>query len=183
MTRADLISPLYLAEQVLLHSAPRGYGGKGDKWAGAVLDLAQKFDCWSILDYGCGEGALARAVLARTDRRLVVREYDPAIAGKDARPAFADLVCCTDVLEHVEPDKLDAVLAHLHSLARRVLFVVIATRPSNKTLSDGRNAHLILESGEWWQARMEAAGFTVQPEAPKSPLKKPSREWVAVLTC
>lgn len=181
MTRADLISTDYLAEQRILHAAPRGYGGKGDKWADAVLELAQRFDCWSVLDYGCGQGALGRAVLSRADRRLSLREYDPAIDGKDGRPAFADLVNCTDVLEHIEPDKLDAVLAHLRGLARRVLFVVVATRPSGKTLSDGRNAHLILESPEWWCARIESAGFTVEGDPPKSPLDKPSREWVAVL--
>ena len=181
MTRTDLISVEYVAEQKILHAAPRGYGGKGDKWADAVLELARRFDCWSVLDYGCGQGALARAVIARSDRRLMVREYDPAIDGKDARPSFADLVVCTDVLEHVEPDKLDTVLAHLRGLARRVLFVVIATRPSGKTLTDGRNAHLILESPEWWHARIESAGFTVEGDPPKSPLEKPSREWVAVL--
>lgn len=181
MTRHQLISPAYLGEQRALHAMPRGYGGKGDKWTAAVLDLARRFDCWSVLDYGCGQGALGRALLARTDRRLDVREYDPAIEGKNARPMFADLVVSTDVLEHVEPDRLDAVLAHIRTLARRVVFVVIATRPSNKTLSDGRNAHLILESDAWWRARMEAAGFTVQTDPPQSPLTKPSREWVAVL--
>lgn len=181
MTRADLISQAYLGEQRRLHAMPEGYGGKGDKWAQAVLDLARQYDCWSVLDYGCGEGALARAVLARADRRLAVREYDPAVDGKSDRPSFADLVVCTDVLEHVEPDRLDAVLAHLKSLARRALFIVVATRPSNKTLSDGRNAHLILETPAWWQARIESAGMTVQSEAPQSPLKKPSREWVGVL--
>ncbi len=161
MTRLDLISPAYRAEQAVLHAATRGYGGKGDKWADAVLELAQRYDCGSVLDYGCGQGALARAILAREDRRLLVREYDPAIEGKDGRPSFADLAVCTDVLEHVEPDRLMTVLAHLQSLARRAVFVVINTQPSNKTLTEGRNAHLIVESSAWWCERLIAAGFTV----------------------
>jgi hypothetical protein len=178
MTRADLISPDYLETQKVLHASPRGYGGKGDKWAAGVLAVAAAYDCGSILDYGCGQGRLA-AVLAVAGK--VCREYDPAIPGKDERPSFADLVVCTDVLEHVEPEKLDTVLAHLKGLARKAVFVVVATRPSNKTLTDGRNAHLILEDDAWWQARVLAAGFTIHP-GPKSPLVKPSREWVAVLT-
>lgn len=178
MTRADLISPEYLETQRVLHAQPQGYGGKGDKWAIGVIGVANASDCSSILDYGCGEGSLAKALMTHG---RICREYDPAIAGKDDRPAFADLVVCTDVLEHVEPDKLDTVLAHLKGLARKAVFVVVATRPSNKTLTDGRNAHLILEDDAWWQARVLAAGFTIH-QGPASPLTKPSREWVAVLT-
>lgn len=178
MRSVDLISPDYLETQKVLHASPRGYGGKGDKWAPAVHALAASHDCSSVLDYGCGRGMLAHALRGLG---LICREYDPAIEGKNDRPSFADLVVCTDVLEHVEPEKLDTVLVHLKSLARKALFVVIATRPSNKTLTDGRNAHLILEDAAWWEARAIAAGFTVHP-GPASPLTKPSREWIAVLT-
>jgi hypothetical protein len=180
--RSSLISVPYLETQRELHAAPRGYGGKGDKWADAVVAVATERECFSILDYGCGQGTLMRELRGRdlANRRLA--EYDPAIPGKDGLPSFADLVVCTDVLEHIEPDRLSSVLAHLKSLARRAVFVVIATRPASKTLSDGRNAHLIIEDAAWWHATVEAAGFTVH-EAPSSPSKKPSREWVAVLTC
>lgn len=177
----DVISPEYQALQVELHARPKGYGGKGDKWASAVRSLLTRFDAYSVLDYGCGEGALKRALQPMCDSRFHLREYDPAIAGKNGWPDFADLVVCTDVLEHVEPDRLATVLAHLKILARKAVFVVIATRPSNKTLADGRNAHLILESSAWWESRLVAAGFTVQPDPPVSPLKKRSREYVAVL--
>jgi 2-polyprenyl-3-methyl-5-hydroxy-6-metoxy-1,4-benzoquinol methylase len=84
-----------------------------------------------------------------------VREYDPAIAGKEASPAPADLVVCTDVLEHVEPELLDHVLDHLQGLARRLLFLVVATRSAKKTLEDGRNAHLIVEPDAWWRDTLE----------------------------
>lgn len=159
----DRISAPYLAEQVALHAAPRGYGGRGSKWATAVIDLMLRGRYWSVLDYGCGQGSLVAALKSGSVRLRGVRfdEYDPAIPGKDSPPTFADLVICTDVLEHVEPDKLDAVLAHLKQLARRAVFAVIALRPSNKTLSDGRNAHLIIESADWWRARLTDAGFTV----------------------
>lgn len=174
----DLISPAYLATQVELHAAPRGYGGKGDKWATAVASEAWTRGCQSILDYGCGRGMLKIALFGTRCRD--VREYDPAIPGKDALPEPADLVVCSDCLEHIEPGKLNAVLAHLKALTRKALFVVIATRPSGKVLTDGRNAHLIIEDAAWWQTRVEAAGFVVH-SGPSSPSKKPSREWVAIL--
>lgn len=177
----DLISPDYLATQLALHADPRGYGGKGDKWAPAVWQLVSDLSATSVLDYGCGEGALVRALWQDKPAWLSLREYDPAMPGKDDLPLFADLVVCTDVLEHVEAEKLDAVLQHLKLLARKATFVVIATRPSHKTLLDGRNAHLILESADWWQGRLAQAGFTVAP-GPISPHRKPSRELSAVLT-
>lgn len=176
---ADLISKAYVHEQRLLHARPQGYGGKGNRWATTVRDLLVEFDAWSVLDYGCGSGALVKELYANGLGHGRLREYDPAIPGKDDLPSFADLVVCTDVLEHVEPERLDAVIAHLQMLARKAVFVVVTIRPSNKTLSDGRNAHLILASPEWWQARIcRVTGWTVRPLSSR-PAKK---WWSAVLT-
>lgn len=180
MSQSPLITPAYRDLQVELHGRPNGYGGKGDKWAPAVRDLLVRYECSSVLDYGCGEGSLGLALAAMRDTTLRIAEYDPAIPGKDGRPSFADLVVTTDVLEHVEPDCLDAVLAHLKALARKVIFVVVATRESNKTMADGRNAHLIVRDASWWGAQFRAHGMEPMP-GPASPLAKPSREWVAVI--
>lgn len=177
----DVITPAYKQLQVELHMRPKGYGGKGDKWAAGVLALMTRFQATSVLDYGCGQGALVRALRPQVPAHVRLSEYDPAVPGKNGWPDFADLVVCTDVLEHVEPPLLGHVLAHLRTLARKAVFAVIATRPSNKTMADGRNAHLIQESADWWARTVQAAGFTIAPNAPVSPLKKPSREWVAVL--
>jgi hypothetical protein len=178
MTRDDLISDAYRGEQVRLHAAPKGYGGRGDKWAAAVIELAARFQARSLLDYGAGQGALGRAVRAAG---LAIAEYDPARPGLDALPAPADLVVCTDVLEHIEPDRLAAVLAHLRAVTQRVLFAVVATRPATKWLSDGRNAHLLLHDAVWWTETMIMAGFCGLGPVPVSPLKKPAREVVLLL--
>lgn len=158
----DLISLRYLDEQRALHARPEGYGGKGSKWATTVLALAQEIGATSILDYGCGRGELGKALRAAG---RPIAEYDPAVSGADLLPAFADLVVTTDVLEHVEPECLVAVLAHLHRLTRKAVFFVVALTPANKTLSDGRNAHLILESRDWWHATLEHAGFRLRSAA------------------
>lgn len=166
---ADLISMDYLETQKALHAAPRGYGGGGHAWADTVRALAAQYDCWSVLDYGCGQGTLAAALRGSL---FTVREYDPAIPGKDGMPSFADLVVSSDVLEHIEPEKLDAVLVHIRLLARKVVFLVVNTRIANKVLPDGRNAHLIIEPVEWWEARLQAAGFTRLPDPAVWPEKK-----------
>jgi hypothetical protein len=175
----ELISRPYLESQKALHAKPEGYGGKGSRWVSTVLSVATQYACGSILDYGCGRGSLGDAILLATGTRC--REYDPAVSGKDHQPGFADLVVCTDVLEHIEPEKLPLVLEHLRSLARKAVFVVICTRSSNKTLADGRNAHLIVEGDDWWRTQCEAAGFTVKPAPAIHPVKVPAKAWIAVL--
>jgi len=181
---AELISPAYRDAQIALHADPRGYarggGTRGDRWASTVLGIAEQFDCWSLLDYGAGQGSLGRAL---NGSRLTVREYDPAIKGKAEMPSFADMAACIDVLEHIEPERLSSVLAHLRQLARKAVFLVVSTRSSETTLPDGRDAHLIIESDDWWRARVEAAGFTVQPPpAIPTDVKRPSQAWIAVVT-
>lgn len=149
-----LISPDYRRQNEQLHQRPQGFGRDGQKHVARVLDWAQGLHATSVLDYGCGAGTLADA-LRRRKFWGSISEYDPAIKSKARMPAPADLVVCTDVLEHVEPDKLEAVLAHLQSLATLGLFLTIATRPANNLLPDGRNAHLIIEPMEWWLPKLK----------------------------
>lgn len=175
-----LISPQYLEMQKILHAAPRGYGGRGEKWAGVLLQVAMAYQATSILDYGCGQGSLGRVLKAQPLGAIRVDEYDPAIPGKDGLPDFADLVNVTDVLEHIEPDRLSTVLDHIRTLARKAVFAVISTKETNKVLADGRNAHLIIKPGAWWKSKLREAGFTLHP--PPSVVRQNTKEWVGVLT-
>lgn len=178
---SHLISREYVEMQRTLHAGPQGYGSRGDKWAGVVLQVAMQYDATSILDYGCGEGTLARELRKFPLGPIRIDEYDPAIPGKDDPPDFADLVNVTDVLEHIEPDRLEAVLAHLKLLARKVLWVVVCTQESHKVLTDGRNAHLIVRSGSWWKKQLKTAGFNIH-RAPSIVRVVPEKEWAVVLT-
>jgi hypothetical protein len=98
-----------------------------------------------VLDYGCGKQTLARALPG-----IAVRGYDPAFTELSATPTPADLVVCGDVLEHVEPAHLDAVLDDLMRCTKRMALLVVATRPARKTLPDGRNAHLSRMPANRW---------------------------------
>jgi 2-polyprenyl-3-methyl-5-hydroxy-6-metoxy-1,4-benzoquinol methylase len=158
----DVISPEYQAlNRKLLNRMP-GYGNGGRRHAVAVAHFAVALSARTILDYGCGQGTLKEALMGLTHWRYHggrVYEYDPCIKSKAKRHRPKDLVVCTDVLEHVEPEKLDGVLADLRNLSLKGCYVSIATRPSNKRLPDGRNAHLIVESAEWWIGQFLDAGW------------------------
>jgi len=58
------------------------------------------------------------------------------------------------VLEHIEPDFIDAVLLDLRSITQKVGFFSIATGAARKVLKDGRNAHLIQKPSSWWLPKL-----------------------------
>lgn len=178
MTLEKLISPAYLQEQKRLHAEPRGYGQRGGKWCQQVSAFAWEFGYQTVLDYGCGQGSLAYQLrLASRFKAENIFEYDPAIPGKDTLPEPADLVVATDVLEHVEPDRIWFVLQHLASLTKCACFVVISLVETAKTLSDGQQAHILLRSVEWWKAQFAENGLLVSRELSV----KPEKQWCALL--
>ena len=141
----NLITEEYRALNKELHERRPDYGTSGAKWAGRVAVIAKLLNATTLLDYGCGKQTLGMAL-----SHLLVRGYDPAIEGLDDEPEPADLVVCGDVLEHIEPDCLDAVLDDLRRCTLKGIFLTVSTRPAKKSLSDGRNAHLIQKPSEWW---------------------------------
>lgn len=173
---STLITPAYLEEQRWLHCAPRGYGGKGRRWAPIVWGIATVYDCASMLDYGAGQGTLEIA-LRESGVPFSLASYDPAVGIFTRPPARADLVVCTDVLEHVEADCMDAVIEHIAGLTRKVLFVCISTVATSKTLSDGRQCHISLHDREWWRCALSGRFNLVAEHA-----VNPAKQWVAELT-
>lgn len=145
MQSPELISPSYRAEQAALH-AKGNYGTASLSFGKIVSAIVQKTGAESLLDYGCGSIRNLAKVL---DCDVVYQGYDPAIPAFSAKEP-ADLVCCIDVLEHIEPELLGNVLADLQSLTKHHAFLTVHTGPAAKVLSDGRNAHLIQEPPVWW---------------------------------
>lgn len=150
--KAELISANYRELNEQLHRENIYYGVNGRKHADTVLKLAQSLKSVSefvtVLDYGCGKGTLAQAL------PFPIQEYDPAIEGKTESPRPADLVVCTDVLEHIEPDHIDCVLNDLARCVKHVGFFVISTRLAQKTLPDGRNTHVLVRDQAWWTKKL-----------------------------
>ncbi len=148
----DLISPEYCKINAdIYNKSKRSMGGA--KHAEIVMDFAMKWDAYKILDYGCGQGQLKQAIDA-ANAGYDVFEYDPAIIGKEALPAPAEFIVCVDVLEHIEPDKIDAVLEHIFSLMGKGGFFIISMCLTKVWLPDGRNAHILLKPVEWWLAKL-----------------------------
>lgn len=154
MKRHEVVSPEYCRILNRMHIRCR-WGADGHTHARPVMEMIYMHGYATVLDYGCGQGMLKKT-LHRRARHLYIAEYDPGIPDKKHMPHPADLVVCTDVLEHIEPEKLNAVLSHLRELAEKALYIVISLRPARKILPDGRNAHLIVQNAEWWYKKLHA---------------------------
>lgn len=154
-----LITADYARENRRLHQVDETYGAEGYLWAYHVAGIARMEFCVSILDYGAGKGTLARTL---RQVGFDCAEYDPGYLGKESLPAPADLVVCLDVMEHIEPDCVDAVVDHLALLAQHKLFVVISTKLSKRKMADGRDTHISLHDDGWWMKKFTSRGFTIQ---------------------
>jgi len=143
-----LISPEYLKQQRQLHENS-DYGTASVHYEPLISKLIVQLDITELLDYGCGKGRLAQALQGN----LLIREYDPVYL--DQRQP-TEMVCCIDVLEHIEPECLDDVLDDLQRLTQRIGVFTVHTGQAAKTLPDGRNAHLIQENYRWWLPKIMA---------------------------
>ena len=151
-----LISQEYINIQKQLHASNEHYGISGAKYS----DLVRPVSDWgrlAILDYGCGKQTLSRHL----GPAYRVTDYDPCIDGLDTPPEPHDVVVCTDVLEHIEPEFVEQTLAELRRLTLKRALLSVCTRPAIKTLADGRNAHISLHPDDWWLERIRAAGFVI----------------------
>ncbi len=148
-----LISDTYREMNASLHANP-DYGRQGANRAKPTADLLKATGLKTVLDYGSGKGAFG-AELSRIVPDVTVVNYDPAIPQWASDPPVCDVVLCNDVLEHVEPEHIESVLAHLASKARHLALLSIADHEAKKTLPDGRNAHLLVKPMNWWIERVE----------------------------
>ena len=147
-TRPQVISQAYLGQQIELHKNP-DYGVASLSFAPIVKEVVQAFRVQSISDYGAGKKNLLRGLNGQGLSGFDYYPYDPAFPEYGA-PRPADLVCCIDVLEHIEPEFVDAVLDDLRAITIKRGFYSIHSEPALKVLTDGRNAHLIQKPSSWW---------------------------------
>lgn len=141
-----LITEEYRKLNSELHETNKYYGTSAINHAEEISSYFDNIQATSILDYGCGKGILKNMF----GEKVIVGEYDPAISSKSGEPEPADLLVCIDVMEHIEPECIDNVIAHMASKVLISSFITIALTPAKKTLSDGRNAHISLHSVGWW---------------------------------
>lgn len=128
-------------------NTPGKWGHTAKMYVGAIVQNAGDITEW--LDYGAGHGGLGKAVREIHGDKFNITEYEPSRPNTFA-PDPKPYVVCIDVLEHIEPDLIDNVIADLLRVTEKRGYYTISCRKAAKILKDGRNAHLLVKPPEWW---------------------------------
>jgi hypothetical protein len=145
-----LISPEYKDILHQTHNKLKSWGNTAGSRYKMIVSYLQKYSCTTLLDYGSGSSSLKNALDKYYPNVYNVLEYEPGAQDKCSPPEPCEFVVCIDVLEHVEPDYIDAVLDDLQRVVIGTAIFTISTEPAFTTLTDGRNAHLIIQPYIWW---------------------------------
>ena len=161
MSNNNLISEEYRSLNAELHESSEEFGNKNNFLARelpvSIAILNKLFNYKSVLDYGCGKGLILDALHEKLlPLKMNVQGYDPCVKKFAEPPRPADILLCTDVLEHVEPEKTECVLNHINTLTTGVCYLIIDLLPAAKTLADGRNAHINLQTTGWWLSTLSS---------------------------
>lgn len=147
-----LIDKQYQEQLKKLHSAGKfNHGAKAYK---IVEKFIKEYKPSTLLDFGCGGGGLI-ATISDLHPEIKVAGYDPGnVEFKTLPNSPFDVVVSTDAIEHIEPKYLEETLKTIGSLMIHSGCFRIACYPAKKKLPDGRNAHLIVESPDWWREQL-----------------------------
>jgi len=148
----NLISEYY--QQQLKKLQNQGKFNEGSKKLPLIKNFLEKYYPSSLLDYGCGHGGLIKEI-NKYYPKIETYGYDPGNKKFSNFPSKKfESVICLDVIEHFEPNFLESNLMQIRELSEKYLFLLVACYPAAKNLPDGRNCHLIIESPNWWESRL-----------------------------
>lgn len=147
-----------------------------------VVEIFKKAGATSILDAGCGSGQAMEWLVRHHGHEFRVHGFDIAanclnefFKGREAEflslgslwapeglPQGFDAVFCTDVMEHIPPERVDAVLENLCRATGKIAFMAIALfDDAFGPAVMNAPLHLSVFPESWWLERMAAAGFQV----------------------
>ena len=151
-----------------MHAAGHFPGHSTKKHSKAIKELIDKHGAKTLLDYGSGKGHQYYIHKLHDEWGVEMPTlYDPAVPGIDAPPRGRfDGVICTDVLEHLAGSDLSLAIERCIARADKFVLFSICTRPAKKLLPDGRNAHITLESVDWWRGYVRAIADDLFPDKP-----------------
>jgi len=119
-----------------------------------------------LIDFGCGTGRPA-AKFQRLGDDVIGIDHATNCLDQGVNITFlkcclwdlppdlaSDYGYCTDVMEHIPPEKVDAVLSEIRLVVRNKVFFQIATFPDGMGKRIGETLHLSVHGTEWWKAKL-----------------------------
>lgn len=150
----------------------RGFA-PGENFVEVFLSVSQAVPGNSLIDFGTGTGRAALALdrfglsvkmvdiaencLDDSVREKIGSELLVANLWDDIDLPPADFGFCSDVMEHIPPEKVDSVLQNIAWLTKRAFFSIAFT-PDHFGKVVGSPLHLTVESFVWWREKLKGFG-------------------------
>lgn len=178
------------------------YRSKSPHWRckDRILEEMRLLGVKEYANFGCGSGLLDRSLLQNHEGILVdhvqvlwpdvkehpnLRKFIEASLFEDFEHFEVDFAVSTDVMEHIPPEKVDAVLENIAKRAKSCFFQ-ISLNPSGDRDEEkyGGHLHLTVERPEWWEQKLlrwfgKLSNGTVDQQKPEAPWQ-PTKEWYLV---
>lgn len=141
-----------------MHKQGHFLGHSTAKWSDDIQAMLERHRTVDVLDFGSGRGL--QYTRDNLHKKWGVEQphlYEPAIPGMDVLPdRNYEAVICTDVLEHLEGRELWECVKLALGYADKCAFFSITCRPAKKSLPDGRNCHITIQSPSWWRGYIQS---------------------------
>lgn len=133
----------------------------GFNWAPRSLALLNPPPGATIIDYGCG---VPRAVDFFRSKGLEATGCDIVALREDVRPVNlwdlpsdlgSDYAYCADVMEHIPPEKVLAVLGGIAERTKVAAAFTIASTQCTQGRRHGEVLHLTVEPKDWWMEQLQ----------------------------
>lgn len=155
-----------------------GYGltSPGQRVAQLFVEIVAPRAGDRIVDYGCGSGLGTLELHKLTKCEIAQVDFADNCRVEEARdfrfiradltepiPILSDYGFCADVMEHIEPEKVEAAIKNIMDSARRCFFQI-------STVDDvcgdviGHPLHLTVKSHDWWREKFISLGYSVEWE-------------------
>lgn len=125
-----------------------------------------------VVDFGCGTGRAAARIAAKGYDVLLVdfasncRDEEAGdlpfveLDLSEPMPLREKFGYCIDVMEHIPPDQVDAVIRNIMGSASKVFFQISTVDDRMGTLI-GKHLHLSVHEHGWWREKFAELGYFV----------------------
>lgn len=146
----------------LVHKTLSKWQGEGTmQYVNLIKENINKYQCQTMLDYGCGKGVQYTKFDLHIQLGLELNniyQFDPAYEPLATEPDWHqtfDCSICLDVLHFVDEDELAVVKQRLEKVTTKFCIVGIQLAPP-KPKSLALKPYALLKSADWWQDKFNS---------------------------
>ena len=138
----------------------------GERLVDFFLSRVNVTDKHVVIDFGCGSGRAASKIQTITGATVVGLDIATNCLDPDIKIELiecciwetvpkGDVGYCTDVMEHIPPEHIDAVLKNIHDNIDGETFFQICTQPAGFGKDQDLVLHMTVRGASWWKRKLE----------------------------